>query len=145
MILPEATRKAEGSRSYGYYHVLLSPTQLEHGHYHRLFSLPTTTTPPSSPKPAHQDSPFAPFLVIATSHAPSCPVLNGMLPPTHPSLPSAGLARREHFGYVPRKHMLTAFQGPYLILCLKRQRTLLSIYPCQRVQRSTIQPSTAAS
>ena len=102
IILPKHEEKHEKDQKsycccycYCYYHrlYLLSPTQLEHGHYHRR--LPShhrhyTTLP--HPR-AHHNSPFHPIRVRATYHATSCQELelNGMLLPTHPSLPSACL------------------------------------------------------
>ena len=94
-------KKREGSESYCcccycYNHRsnLLTPTQLEHGHYHCLLPFPPppplhhSSSPSSPPKLA-----LRPILLTATSHAASCPELelNRMLPPTHPSLPSAYL------------------------------------------------------
>ena len=85
-------KKREGSRSYCYYHLLLSPTQLEPGHYHHFCSLPTTdhapflsqTRPPKlalRPHSGHSD----------VSHKKLPELKTGMLSPIHPSMPSARL------------------------------------------------------
>lgn len=129
--------------------LLLSLPTLPHSARARPLPPSLLPFPPPPPhfltQPAHQNQPFAPIQVIATYHASSCPELNGMLPPTHPSLPSARLPLRALRVRTEKAYAHRLSGSLPLLLCLKRQPTLPSIYPCQRVQRSTIQISNAVS